>query len=103
MRTVYVMPEEIVLPTGQMLKPVIGRHFDKKRFVDGSNTIGSEERDRIIAEAKRRKLKYRTIGVLSRNLRGKYDLHRQLYRPNVWMYVQVQAGIWKPQVDHTLA
>jgi len=88
MRTYDRMPDEIILPTGEILKAVIGGTLENKPFCDVYNTFGSEERDRIIAEAKKRKLKYRTIGVLTRRLRGRYDLHQRLYRPNVWMYVE---------------
>jgi hypothetical protein len=92
MRTTYVMPEQIILPTGEMLKPVIGFTLDNKPFCDGlaldEPWSVSGEHDLIKAEARRRKLKYRRIGVLSRNLRGKYDLHGSLYRPNVWSYVE---------------
>ena len=90
MRTTYTMPDEIALLTGETLKAVIGGTLDNKPFCDVYNTFGREERERIIAEARKRKLKYRTIGVLSRRLRGRYDLHGQLYRPNVWMYVEIK-------------
>ena len=29
--------------------------------------------------------------MLSRNLRGKYDLHGWQYRPNVWSFVEVKG------------
>lgn len=91
MRTTYNLPMEMVLPTGEILKPVIGGMLDNKPFVLPSILQVSwlAHREIIINEARRRKLKYRVIGVLSRNLRGKFDLHGQLYRPNVWVLVQV--------------
>jgi hypothetical protein len=94
MRTAYILPTEMVLATGERLLPVIGRTLDNKPFyewnLDKPWSVLSEHDD-IKAEARRRKLKYRRIGVLSRNLRGKYDLHGQLYRPNVWSFVEVRA------------
>lgn len=86
MRTTYVMPEQIILPTGEILKPVIGGTLENKPFCKFTDWL--TEHEEIKAEARRRKLKYRRIGVLSRRLRGKYDLHGRLYRPNVWSYVQ---------------
>lgn len=90
MRTTYNLPEEIILPTGETLKPVIGGCLANEPFCDVRETFDSEARERIIAEAKRRKLKHRVIGVLHRNLRGKLDLHGTPYRPTVWTFVQVR-------------
>jgi hypothetical protein len=84
---------EMILATGERLLPVIGGTLDNKPFYEFRPDMPwSElrEHDDIRAEARRRKLKYRRIGVLSRNLRGKYDLHRRLYRPNVWSFVEVK-------------
>lgn len=84
---------EMTLPTGEVLKPVIGGYLDMKPFVNPSGLYDTAERQVIINEARRRKLKYRVIGVLSRNLRGKYDLHGQLYRPNVWVLVEARERV----------
>lgn len=95
MRTTYNLPMEIVLPTGEILKPVIGGTLDNKPFYEFRPDIPwfeSLEHDDIKAKARRLRLKYRRIGVLSRNLRGKYDLHGRLYQPNVWSFVEVGAA-----------
>jgi len=44
----------------------------------------------IVSEAKRRKLKYRKVSVLSKNLRGKRDLHGHTYKPTVYVFVEVK-------------
>ena len=94
------MPESIRLPTGEVLKPVIGGHLENKPFLTKIDVkqngwmdrlIGSEE-EIIIAEAKQRKLKYRRVSVLSRNLRRSVDLHGRPYRPTRWVFVQVPAN-----------
>ena len=90
MRTTYNLPEEIILPTGETLKPVIGGHLNHKPFVDVREKFFSEEQRAIKEQAKLQKLKCRTIGVLSRNLRGKLDLYGRPYRANVWTFVEVR-------------
>ena len=35
-------------------------------------------------------LKYRYINVLSRNLRGKRDLHGSNYKPTRWLFIEVK-------------
>lgn len=47
--------------------------------------------------AKRRKLKYRRVEVLNRNLRGKLDLHRKPYKPTKWIFVEVKEGSHVPE------
>ncbi len=90
MRTTYNLPDVIALPSGEILKAVIGGTLDNKPFIGPCDFMF--EHEEIKREARRLKLKYRRIGVLSRTLRGKYDLHGRLYRPNVWSYVQ--TGRW---------
>ena len=60
------LPDFITLPGGTMLYPVIGGYLKQQRFTTATS------RDAIAAEAKRRKLKYRRVEVLSRNLRGNW-------------------------------
>ena len=78
------LPEFITLPNGTILYPVIGGCLKEQPFTTATS------RDAIAAEARRRKLKYRRIEVLNRNLRGKLDLHRQPYRPTKWIFVEVK-------------
>lgn len=87
MKLLTFLPDEITLPGGTVLKPVIGRTLNQKPFVCEPAAATDNA---IIAEAKRRKLKYRVVGVLSRNLRGKLDLHHQPYRPSEWVFVEVK-------------
>ena len=95
------LPDTIILPSGETLEPVIGGYLENNPFlavehcgVDvkrngwANGLLESQERQLIIDEAKRRKLKYREVGVLSRNLRGKRDLHGQTYQPSVFVFVQ---------------
>jgi len=91
------LPDFITLPTGEVLKPVIGGHLELKPFLTvvdvkkngwlADLTISEEKA--IIDEAKRQKLKYRRVKVLSGNLRGKMDFHRRAYSPTIWIFVQV--------------
>lgn len=87
----YEFPEEIVLPGGQVLKPVHGRHLDNKPFLDEKVPLTM---DNIKQVAKRRGLKYRVVYALCRNLRGKLDLHHRPYeemaRRCPWIYVEVK-------------
>lgn len=86
------LPESITLPTGETLKPVFGGNLNGKPFLTTDWANGSSEgtiNDRIVAEARRRKLKFRRISVLSRNLRGKLDLHHRPYRAIEYVLVQV--------------
>ena len=78
------LPEFITLPDGTVLYPVIGGCLKQQPFTTATS------RKAKAAEAKRRKLKYRRVEVLSRNLRGKLDLHRQPYRPTTWIFVEVK-------------
>ena len=78
------LPDSITLRDGTVLYPVIGGFLKEQRFTTATS------RDAIATEAKRRKLKYRRVEVLSRNLRGKLDLHRQPYRPTKWIFVEVK-------------
>lgn len=78
------LPEFITLPDGTVLYPVIGGCLKQQPFTTATS------RKAIAAEAKRRKLKYRRVEVLSRNLRGRLDLHRQPYRPTTWIFVEVK-------------
>ena len=57
------LPDFITLPDGTKLYPVIGGYLRQQRFTTATS------RDAIAAEAKRRKLKYRRVEVLSRHLR----------------------------------
>lgn len=79
------LPDSIELPNGAVLYPVIGGHLKQQPFYNGPQTIPA-----LVAEAKRRGLKYRRVEVLSRNLRGKLDLHRQPYRPTRWIFVEAR-------------
>jgi len=91
------LPDSIVLATGEVLKPVIGGHLELKPFLTVVDVrkngwladLTTSEESAIIAEAKRQKLKYRRVSVLSRNLRGKFGLDRRPYSPTVWIFVQV--------------
>ena len=80
------LPELIILPDGTILYPVIGGCLKQQPFTTATS------REAIAAEAKRRKLKYRRVEVLSRNLRGKLDLHRQPYKPTKWIFVEVKEA-----------
>lgn len=103
------LPESITLPGGAVLKPVIGGHLAQKPFltVAGSGVDVTTngwltdamrhdpdperwERKQIIAEAKRRGLKFRTVAVLARNLRGRLDLHNRPYTANRYVFVEVR-------------
>lgn len=100
------LPDEIQLRTGEILKPVIGGHLENKPFltlehsgVDVTKSgwgadlpfggLGGQEEKLIVKEAKRQKLKYRRLSVLSRNLRRSLDLHNRPYQATVWVFVQV--------------
>jgi len=99
------LPDEITLPNGKRLLPVIGGHIGQKPFLtkersgvdvtkngwrDQIEYPNSEhgERKLIVAEAKARKLAFRTVKVLSRNLRAKNDLYGRSYTPTVWIFVE---------------
>ena len=96
------LPDEIVLPTGETLKPVIGGHLEQKQFLPeatGNGWLGrlSEGGDihrtydkLVIREARKRGLKYRRVTVLSRNLRGKLDLYHRPYTGTNWVFVEVK-------------
>lgn len=87
------LPESITLPDGTILYPVIGGCLNDQPFTTATS------REAIAAEARRRKLKYRRVEVLSRNLRGKLDLHRQPYRPTKWIFVEVKEPNQASQID----
>lgn len=82
------LPESITLPDGTELYPVIGGHVKQQMFYTAPTSISA-----LIAEARRRKLKYRRVEVLHRNLRGKLDLHGQPYRSTKWVFVEVPKQI----------
>lgn len=94
------LPDSITLPCGAVLKPVIGGHVAGKRFIpDDDNTKPNDgtsdffertHNNAAIAEAKRRGLKFRRVSVLSRNLRGKLDLHGRNYTDTKWVFVEVK-------------
>lgn len=97
------LPDEIVLPTGETLKPVIGGHLGQQPFITEIDVTRNGWADQIndpdilrgvrnlvIREAKRRKLKYRQVAVLSRNLRRSLDLHYRPYQPTKWVFVEVK-------------
>lgn len=103
------LPDEIVLPCGAVLKAIIGGHYrgqqvpfltvensgidvTKNGWMDQISDPDPErgERKAIIKEAKMRGLKYRQVAVLSRNLRGKLDLHGRHYQSTKWVFVEVK-------------
>lgn len=105
----YDLPDKITLPCGATLMPVIGGHLSQRPFLTREHSgvdvtkngwgdalanmdpdLERAERKLIIAEAKRRRLKYRLVSVLSRNLRGKLDLHGRPYRGSQWVFVEVK-------------
>lgn len=99
------LPDSITLPTGEVLKPVIGGRLGRKIFptkehsgVDVTQNgwagpLLPGEVDRlIINEAKRRQLKYRTVKILSGNLKHRLDLRGYPYRPTGWIFVDVNCG-----------
>ena len=96
------LPDEIKLPSGETLKCVIGGHLENKPFLTkehsgvdvtqngwGNAIFDSQEWQLIVNEAKRQKLKYRKVSVLSSNLRGKRDLHGNTYSPSIYVFVEV--------------
>lgn len=85
------LPTFIRLPNGTILYPVIGGCLKQQPFTTATS------RETTAAEAKRRKLKYRRVEVLSRNLRGKLDLHRKPYKPTSWIFVEVKEGSDVPE------
>lgn len=98
------LPDSIRLPSGQILKPVIGGHLNQKPFITEIDVtqngwagritdpdIERGERTLIIREAKKQKLKYRLVSVLGRNLRGKNDLHHRPYTGTKWVFVEVKG------------
>jgi hypothetical protein len=64
------LPSEIII-NNKVLKPVVGIGYDI-----------------CLKFAKEKKLTYRTIKVLSKNLRGKTDLYGKLYQPTIWLFVE---------------
>lgn len=104
----YDLPDEITLPCGATLKPVIGGHLAGKPFCVNAPEAGAiidpdmfrGERTLIVCEAKRRRLKYRLVSVLSRNLRGKLDLYHRPYRPTLWVFVEVKPEA-QPETPQT--
>ncbi len=92
----YDLPGNIKLKCGAVLFPVFGGYIGSIKFLPmaGENgwlgkQINSHEA-LVVEEAKKRKLKYRMVSVLSRNLRGKTDLHHRPYRPNIYVFVEVK-------------
>jgi len=103
------LPDEIRLPCGAVLMPVIGGHLKQKPFLTvaragvdvtksgwGNVLLNLDARferaeaTAIINEARYQKLKYRRVMVLSRNLRGKLDLHHRPYTGTNWVFVEVK-------------
>lgn len=68
------LPDTITLKTGEVLKPYVG----------GLPYLES------VRKFKNAGLKFRTIQVLSKGLRGKTDLHRNEYRPSKWLFVEIK-------------
>ena len=78
MKTLTYLPDVITTPDGTKLKVV----------------IGLSQSNRLLAEVcKAKKWKYRIIGVLQRNLRGKLDLHRRPYTPTIWFFCENVEGL----------
>ena len=105
MLTRSTLPDSITLGGGEVLAPVIGGHLEQEPFLTVAHSgvdvkqngwanglFESQERRLIISEAKRQGLKYRVVGVLSRNLRGKRDLGGQPYQPSVFVFVEVKGA-----------
>lgn len=88
----YDLPESITLPTGELLKPVIGGHLNQKPFAPNLDASVILNRNGIAKIAKAKGLKYRMVSVLSRNLRGKIDLHGRPYGPTYWCFVEVKPN-----------
>lgn len=96
------LPDEIVLPCGAILKPVIGGHLGQKPFLtlersgvdvtrsNWGNDLEGNENNHVVREAKARGLKYRRVSVLSRRLRGKLDLYGRPYQSTRWVFVEVK-------------
>lgn len=53
----------------------------------------------ILELAKNKGLKYRTIKVLSKHLRGKTDLYHKPYEPRVYLYVEVEEPLRVESLD----
>ena len=62
---------------GKTLVPVIGTDYKKALTI-----------------AKSKKMTYRTVKVLARNLKGRTDLHNRLYQPTVWLFVESENFIY---------
>ena len=99
----YNLTEQIELAGGVVLKAVVGGHLNHKPFLtlehsgvdvtqngwgNVNTPAGFNEERAIITEAKRRKLKFRKVSVLARNLRGKLDLHHRPYTGSRWVFVE---------------
>lgn len=61
-------------------------------IVDGFElvpVIGSTlSRNAMINICKSNNIRYRSVDVLSKNLRGKRDLHGNFYQPSKWLFVE---------------
>lgn len=68
------LPDKIILEDDIVLRPVI------------PNT--REEIGHAWARIQASGLRYRTVKVLARNLRGKTDLHGNPYQPTEWLFVE---------------
>jgi hypothetical protein len=96
------LPDQITLPCGAVLRPCIGGHLAQQPFLTVADAgvdvrqngwasgLRRSEDAEIIAQAKRLKLKYRRVSVLSRNLRGRLDLHQRPYTGTQWVFVEVK-------------
>lgn len=96
------LPESIELDDATLF-PVIGGCVQNKPFLTVQNAgvdvtrngwaseLGLSDNHinkMVVAVARSQRLKYRRVEVLSRNLRGKLDLHRQPYQPTRWVFVE---------------
>lgn len=51
-----------------------------------NSASNSTQRENIIREIKKGKGTYRIVGVLSKKLRGRTDLHGKPYQPTIWLF-----------------
>lgn len=73
------LPDQIILKTGEVLKPVT---FQSIELIQGKSIYIQQKR------AKEQGLKTRIVKVLSRNLRGRTDLHGLPYKPTEWLFIE---------------
>lgn len=46
----------------------------------------NSSKEEVITDCKAKKIRYRTVKVLARNLRNRTNLHNQPYKPTVWIF-----------------